>query len=75
MVNWMPLAKVEVAVPVTLRAATFSPPANVEVAVEEVALKYGAERRLAYSPPAKEEVAVEVLTIEAMVRGEEVAMK
>ncbi len=31
--NWIPLLKVEVAVPVTLRSAVWIPPAKVEVAV------------------------------------------
>ena len=42
-VKVIPLAKVEVAVPVWLMAKTLSPPANVEVAVEEVALNELAE--------------------------------
>ena len=46
-VIFRPFVKVEVAVPVVLIAKTFSPPANVEVADEEVALKFGAEIKLA----------------------------
>jgi len=40
----------------SVSAGTVSPPKKVEVAVEEVAMKYGAAMRLAYRPPEKEEV-------------------
>ena len=64
-----PFAMVEVAVPVVLIAKTFSPPANVEVAVVDVALKIGAAMSDAYNPPAIVEVAVPVAMSWVIIKG------